>query len=176
MTSNNNNRKLTLKKNDECYTPDKVWDDIKTYMPTSGTVYEPFFGQGHTFRWLKKSKLFEHILGQQGLDFFSPQGQRLLKECDCVVTNPPFSIKFKILKQLVDNDKPFILLFPMGSINTLTFTKIFGKKKINNVSIIIPHGRIKFIVNNTLAKSPSFETIYLCYKIKNIKSNLVFLN
>ena len=173
--STNNNRKLTLKKNDECYTPDEVWDNIWTYIPVGDKVYEPFYGEGHTFRWLDKCSLFNKVLGEKGLNFFSTQGQRLLKECDCVVTNPPFSIKFKILKQLVDNDKPFILLFPMGSINTLTFTKIFGKKKINNVSIIIPHGRIKFIVNNTIAKSPSFETIYLCYKI-NTGTNLVFLN
>ena len=173
--SSNNNRKLTLSKNDECYTPDKVWDDIKTYLPTGGKVFEPFYGAGHTFRWLENSKLFEQVLGQQGLDFFSPQAQQLLEQCDYVISNPPFSIKFKILKQLVDNDIPFILLFPMGSINTLRFTKIFDKKKINNISVIVPRGRIKFIVNNTIANSPSFETIYLCYKI-NTGTNLVFLN
>ena len=170
----NNNRKLTLKKNDECYTPDKVWDDIKKYIPTGGKVYEPFYGGGHTFRWLKKSKLFDKVLGEKSLDFFSPKGQELLAHCDVVITNPPFSIKFKILETLVKSDTPFICLFPMGSLNTLTFTKIL-KNKINNISIIIPNGRLKFIVNNSIAASPSFETCYLFYKI-NLEKNLLFLN
>ena len=172
--SSNNNKKLTLSKNDECYTPDCFWNNIWKYMPTGGKVFEPFYGAGHTFRWLENSKLFEQVLGQQGLDFFSPQGQQYLKQCDYVISNPPFSIKFKILKQLVNNDIPFILLFPMGSINTQKFVKIFDKK-INDISIIIPNGRIKYIVDGSLAKSPSFESVYLCYKIK-IKSNLVFLD
>ena len=170
--STNNNRKLTLKKNDECYTPDKVWDDIFEYMPIGGKVYEPFYGEGHTFRWLENSKLFDKVLGKKGLDFFSHTATARLRICDYVISNPPFSIKFKILKKLVAFDKPFILLFPLGSINTNSFLNAFDKK-INNVSIIIPKGRMKFIVNGSVAKSPSFETCYLCYKMNIDK--LVFL-
>ena len=171
MTSNNN-RKLTLKKNDECYTPDVVWDNISDYLPHKNSiVYEPFYGQGHTFRYLQNK--YSTVLGKEDLDFFSDEGQTLLKQCDLVISNPPFSIKFKILQQLIKFKKPFILLFPLGSINTTKFINLF-KNKTKEISIIIPNGRIKYIVNGSIAKSPSFETCYLLYKIKT-KQNLIFL-
>ena len=67
---------------------------------------------------------------------------------------------------------PFILLFPLGSINTTAFLSAFGNE-IENVSIIIPNGRIKYIVNGSVQKSPSFESCYLCYRMRIDK--LVFL-
>ena len=68
MSTNNNNRKLTLEKNDECYTPDKVWDDINIYLPNKNCViFEPFYGKGHSYKYFNKLKF--SILGQQGLDF-----------------------------------------------------------------------------------------------------------
>lgn len=171
MTSNNN-RKLTLKKNDECYTPDKVWDDISYYLPHNGIVFEPFYGEGHTFRYLQK--LYSKVLGKRDLDFFSEESDRYLKQCDIVISNPPFSIKFKILQKLIEFNKPFILLFPLGSINTTKFVNII-KNKTKDTSIIVPNGRIKFIIDGSLAKSPSFETIYLLYKIET-EQNLIFLD
>ena len=169
-----NNRKLSLKKNDEWYTPDVAWNNIWMYIPIGGTVFEPFFGEGHTYRWLEKSCMFDKVLGEKGLDFFSPKGQEYLKQSDVVITNPPFSIKFKILKTLVQNDKKFILLFPLASINTLSFLDAL-QNKTKNISIIIPKGRIKYIVNGLYGKPPSFETCYLFYKI-NTGSKLIFFN
>ena len=170
MTSNNN-RKLTLKKNDECYTPDVVWDNISCYLPSQDSiVYEPFYGQGHTFRYLQNK--YSTVLGKEDLDFFSNESSELLNRCDYVISNPPFSLKFKIVKRLVEYNKPFILLFPLGSINTSAFLSAFDNE-IENVSIIIPNGRIKYIVNGSVQNSPSFESCYLCYKMRIDK--LIFL-
>ena len=103
---------------------------------------------------------------------FNDTATTLSKQCDCVISNPPFSLKFKIIKRLVSFNKPFILLFPFGSINTSAFLDAFDNNT-NDISLIIPKGRIKFIVDGSVAKSPSFETCYLCYKIGIDK--LVFL-
>ena len=165
-----NNRKLTLHKQDEYYTPHTVWDNIKQYLPTDKIIFEPFYGKGHTFNYFKDNNF--QILGCESLDFFTVDADKLLQQSDCVISNPPFTLKFKILKKLVTSDKPFILLFPLGSINTKSFLDCFGDN-IKHISIIFPKGRIQYITDGCIAKSPSFESIYLCYKMLDDK--LVFL-
>lgn len=54
--------------------------------------------------------------------FESDLSKKLLKESDIVVTNPPFSLFGKFVKQLYDFDKKFILL---GNINSLSHIGIF---------------------------------------------------
>ena len=43
-------------------------------------------------------------------DFFSPEIQKVLDECDIVITNPPFSRLKEMVQILVDKEKDFILI------------------------------------------------------------------
>lgn len=155
---------------DEYYTPTKVWDDIKQHISSDKVIFEPFFGQGHTFNYFKENGY--NIIGKKDLDFFSVDGTSMLKKCDCVISNPPYSKKYKIIKKLVENDVPFILTMPLSAINTIVFLNAFNNN-MDNVSIIIPKGRMKYIHNGSIANSPSFESCYVCYKM--IKQKLIFL-
>ena len=170
--SSNINTKLTMTTNDEYYTPDQVWENIWDYLPICDVVFEPFYGKGHTWRWLDESCIYDTVLGKKGLNFFSHEASKLLKRCDYVISNPPFSLKYDVIKKLVASGKPFILLLPLSTINTIAFYDAFGDA-IDHVSLIIPKGRIKFIFDGTVAKSPSFETVYVCWKTEIPK--LVFL-
>lgn len=157
---------------DEYYTPAKVWDDIKPYFPKKHIViYEPFYGQGHTYNYFKRNKY--NIIGKKGLDFFTIEGKYLLSKCDCVISNPPFSTKYDIIKLLVSYKKPFILTLPLSCINTIIFLKSFNND-MSEVSLIIPKGRMKYIYDGTTANSPSFESCYVCYKMPQIPK-LIFL-
>lgn len=60
-------------------------------------------------------------LSQNG-DFRSPECQELLKECDIVVTNPPFSLMKEYLPTLLESGKQFLVL---GNVNHVTFKEIF---------------------------------------------------
>ena len=51
-----------------------------------------------------------------------------LKECDIVITNPPFSIYKHYIQILIDNNKEFLILSPRLSV----FYKQFKEKLINN--------------------------------------------
>ena len=166
------NTKLTMTTNDEYYTPDEVWENIWDYLPNCDTVFEPFYGEGHTWRWLDDSCIYDTVLGKKDLNFFSDEASELLTRCDCVISNPPFSLKYDIIKKLVVSDTPFILLLPLFTVNTIAFYDTFGDA-IDHVSLIVPKGRIKFISEGTVAKSPSFETVYVCWKTEIPK--LVFL-
>lgn len=62
------------------------------------------------------------ILSDETGSFDTPFSINLLCESDIVITNPPFSLFGKFIKQIYDYDKKFILL---GNINSLSHIGIF---------------------------------------------------
>lgn len=58
----------------------------------------------------------------QNGDFRSPECIEILKECDIVVTNPPFSLFREYVSQLVEHDKKFLII---GNQNAITYKNIF---------------------------------------------------
>lgn len=65
-------------------------------------------------------------------DFRSHECLELLKECDVVVTNPPFSLMKEYLPLMLNSGKQFLVL---GNINHITFREIFSYKYVLPVSI-----------------------------------------
>jgi len=55
-------------------------------------------------------------------DFRSPECIEMLKECDIVVTNPPFSLFREFIDLLVEYDKKFVII---GNMNALTYKNVF---------------------------------------------------
>lgn len=70
-------------------------------------------------------------LSQNG-DFRSPECIELLKECDVVVTNPPFSMFREYVAQLMEYGKKFIII---GNQNAITYKEFFPLLKDNRVWI-----------------------------------------
>ncbi len=66
----------------------------------------------------------------QNGDFRSNECIELLKECDIVVTNPPFSLFREFVAQLVEYDKKFLII---GSQNAITYKETFELIKNNKV-------------------------------------------
>ena len=66
----------------------------------------------------------------QNGDFRSNECIELLKECDIVVTNPPFSLFREFVAQLVTYDKQFLII---GSQNAITYKETFELIKNNKV-------------------------------------------
>lgn len=59
---------------------------------------------------------------QQNGDFRSPECVEILRECDVVVTNPPFSLAREYVELLVEEGKDFLIL---GNMNWITYKEIF---------------------------------------------------
>ena len=150
------------KKNDEYYTQSSAWDNITKFLDKNKLIYEGFYGGGHTYYYFVNNGY--KVIGEKDLDFFSEKSYQYLRKCDCVITNPPFSLKYKIMSKLVEYNKPFILLLPLACINTISFRNCFNNT-MDKVSIIIPKGRLKFIQNKEIKKSPSFESCYVCWNM-----------
>ena len=63
-------------------------------------------------------------------DFRSEECIELLKECDIVSTNPPFSLFREYVAQLIEYDKKFIII---GNKNAITYKEIFPLLKDNKM-------------------------------------------
>lgn len=81
-------------------------------------------------------------------DFRSEECIELLKECDVVVTNPPFSLFREYVAQLMKYGKKFLII---GSMNAITYKEIFPYIKNNELwlgmnwvkDFVQPNGEVK---------------------------------
>jgi hypothetical protein len=63
-------------------------------------------------------------------DFRSDECIEILKECDIVITNPPFSLFREYIAQLMEYDKNFLII---GNYNAITYKEVFGYIKENKL-------------------------------------------
>ena len=63
-------------------------------------------------------------------DFRSDECVEILKECDMVITNPPFSLIRPFFDILVENNKQFLFI---GTINVVKYLNVFKELKENKV-------------------------------------------
>ncbi len=99
--------------------------------------------------------IFSHI--DTGEDFFSYEPD----EWDIIVSNPPFSIKDKIIKRLYSFDKSFAVLLPLNSLQGKTRYEYFKQ----GVQLLTFDARINFHKENSMdvpVKGSPFATAYFC--------------
>ena len=78
-------------------------------------------------------------------DFSDEEGCQLMRECDVVVTNPPFSLFRDFVAQLMEYNKKFLII---GNMNAITYKEIFPFIKDNKLWLgaSIKSGDRKFYV------------------------------
>ena len=79
--------------------------------------------------FIDESEIDTYFLNGDG-SFDSPECRKIMKNCDIVVTNPPFSLFRKFLAQIMEFDKKFIIL---GNMNALTYKEVFPLIKENKI-------------------------------------------
>lgn len=152
---------------DDYMTPFYVWDNIKQYIKTDLTIWEPFYGDGTSGQHLRD--LGFNVI-HEPINFFTNNLG------DIIVSNPPFSIIQPILRRLFEIDKPFILILPNSKINM----RWMREWKDKHLQLIIPAKRIHFIkyVNGSTDTSKysscCFDCFYYCYKL-DLPSDLNWL-
>jgi len=159
----------TFQKHDDYMTPKSAWTDIKDYIPRDKVIWECFYGNGNSGRYL--TELGFNVIHEE-IDFYDNDLG------DILVSNPPYSQTKNIMKRLAELDKPFIMLMPSSKINTSYFRENFKGK---GIQIIIPRKRIHFVklVNGEVPKdyksSCNFDCFYYCYKL-GLPNDIVWLD
>lgn len=154
---------IKLNKEDDYMTPNAVWDSIKHLIPKDKIIWECFYGDGESGKYLSK---IGFNVESYDIDFFNETNFKY----DILISNMPYSIKAKVFQKLAEINKPFMMLVPVA-----TMTKQYLKKYFKNeIQIIIPERRIQFIKNGKQTDRCYFDTIFICYKM-NLLSDIVFL-
>jgi len=139
-------------KDDDYMTPKSAWEQIQHLIPKDKVIWEAFYGDGNSGKFL--GELGFNVI-HENIDFFEHN------KGDIVVSNPPFTLKFPILKRLKELNKPFILLLPASVLGSKQLHSLFG----NELQVIVPDGRINYIKNGELTKGVWFASFYYCWKV-----------
>ena len=134
---NRNLNTAKKKKNDEFYTQyedvkkevDHYADQLKDKIifcncdDSNQSDFYKYFSDNFDILGLKE-------LISSNADFRSEESIEILKECDIVITNPPFSLFREYIAQLMEYDKKFLVI---GSYNAITYKEVFGFIKENKI-------------------------------------------
>lgn len=149
----------TNKASDEVYTPAYAVKPIIKYIKPESTIWCPFDTYKSEYvRILKEAGfkvIFSHIDNGENFFYYEPE-----EKYDCIISNPPFSIKDDILKRLDEIGKPYAILLPIPSLQ--------GQKRflyIKECQALIFDKRINYYMNSDrkeIQKGVSFGSFYLC--------------
>ena len=165
-----------LQNSDHVATPRWVVEDIYKliHIHNYNSIWFPFNNYDSEFK-LRADELnlkykATHVFDDLGNDFFKTDPP---DECDLMISNPPFSLQFEIIKksfELVENGsiKSFALLLPLSTLETPKRADLY-EKYADKLSIIIFKKRIKF-----LGCKGSFNKAccWVCYNIPQIKNKI----
>tara|TARA_Y100000004_G_C8952566_1_gene429288 strand:+ start:3145 stop:3651 length:507 start_codon:yes stop_codon:yes gene_type:complete len=150
------------------YTRKDTWELIKDYIPKDKVLWE--FCLLNTNEQSKRhlQELGFNVVGDKTIDFFNNNMG------DILISNPPFEtqIKIRMLKRLVELDKPFIIILNSLNLFSVYFKEIF---KNHELYFIIPSKKInydKYVDGKPqpLQTKCSYYSIFITYKIldKNV--------
>lgn len=150
------------RENSELYTPYYAVDPILKYLPKDKIIWCPFDEEWSSFYNKLKENGFHVIRSslREGQDFFEYEPDKW----DILVSNPPFSIKDKILERLYSFNKPFAVLLPLNSLQGKTRYKYFKQ----GIQILSFDARICYHNKDSMdsvVKGSPFATAYFCKDI-----------
>ena len=114
------------------------------YNPNGkGRKYE-YYGDLNGNNYPDEEEVFTSELEGDG-DFRSEECIELLKKCDIVCTNPPFSLFRQYVAQLFEYNKDFLII---GNVNAISYKEVFPMIKENKMwlGVSITSGDRKFVV------------------------------
>ena len=164
--------KVADSKNDEFYTPEYAIIPLLKYIPKNSKIWCPFDTSDSLFvKLLTKhgcDVLNTHIA--RGEDFFEISNSEIVDWCDYIISNPPYSIKTEILKELFKIEKPFAML--LGCVGIFESQKRFEMFKNNEFEIMMFNRRISYFKDYSEqkpSKNPPFSSWYICSKVLDEK-------
>ena len=155
---------------DRCQTPPYALEPLLPYLNKALIVWEPAAGER-----LLAGALWDAGVGRveesdilDGRNFFDYEPS----EWDCLVTNPPYSIKYDWLKRCYALGKPFALLLPVETLGAKTAQELF---RLHGVQAIFMDKRINFKMPNIgfEGSAAQFPVAWFTWQL-NLEKDMVF--
>ena len=146
---------------DEYYTPPILVEPILEYVPADSTVWCPFDTEDSEFVRLLKQKgcqvISSHIW--DGKDFFEYEPT---ESYDYIISNPPFTLKKRVLERLYELEKPFAMILGLPILNYQEIGNFFYERQQEgrDLQLLIVDKKVSFDGNTA-----SFNNSYFCYKL-----------
>ena len=153
---------------DEFQTPEVAIHCLLPYLPKSWVIWECAWGKGSL------AKHFEHVgyrvYGDETWDFLYADISTW--KFDCIVTNPPYTLKDKLIAYCYEFGKPFALLLPLSALEGKTRGVMYRE---HGIQLIIPNKRINFITPTREGSGSWFQTAWFTWKL-NLPKDLMFVD
>jgi hypothetical protein len=154
MTKTKKPKLMMYGHSDYMQTPKYALNPLIPFIKNEWKIWECAWGKGRLFDALKENG-FDVIGSDKEFDFLTNS-----IPCDCIITNPPYSLKDEFLERCYAFGKPFALLMPL--------TALEGKKrgalyKRNGIQLIIPNRRINFETPSGKGSGSWFQTAWFCW-------------
>lgn len=149
---------------DACQTPAYALDPLLPFLNRDWLIWEPAAGEKHLTEALRNGEFGDKkviasdiLTGENFFEFEPPKWS-------CLVTNPPYSIKYQWLERCYQLGKPFALLVPveiLGAKTAQEFLKQYG------FEIMLLNRRVDFKMPNKGWENSSaqFPVLWLCWQI-----------
>lgn len=158
---------------DDFQTPPEALIPLMPYLSKGWTIWEPAAGKGYLVDELEKQGFkviatdkYYYADGDVSFDFLLDKPIHW----DCIITNPPFSLKQQFLERCYKLGTPFALLLPLTTLETARRQKLF---RDYGVEIICMPKRINFETPNNSGGSSWFATAWFTWGL-NIGKQLTF--
>lgn len=138
---------------DEFYTPKILVRAILKYIPRDAIVWCPFDRETSEFVTVLRQRglkvVHSHI--SEGKDFFEYEPEKW----DVIVSNPPYSLKKKVLERLYSFEKPFAVVLGLPILNYQEIGYFFYQRK--GLQLLIVDKKVSFNGDTS-----SFNSSYFC--------------
>lgn len=153
-------------RSDEYHTPAYAVELLLSYIPNNiKTIWCPCDTEESKFVKVLRNNGYNVISSHinSGNDFLEYEPE---ENYDAIITNPPFSIKNKIIERCIKLNKPFALLLSATCLQSKSLIEILSK--CNDFNFIMINERIRYT-----DERPSFPSWYFTNNF--LKSNQFYL-
>ena len=153
--------------NDFMTPPKAIWPLLQ-YINKDKKIWECACGTGNLVNEFKR--LGYDVIGTDivdGVNFLTSY-----KECDVIVTNPPYSIKYYFIKRCYELKKPFAILCPLTTFEGRKRQVMFKKY---GLQVLFFNKRINFTTPSGKGGGSWFMTAWFTYGLK-LPNDITFVD
>lgn len=174
------NKGSNVGKYDNCQTPPYALEPLFPFLKNRNwNIWDCCSGKGTIVKALKKEGLVSFgtdISNGKIYDFFFPGVRMLIPDWHCIITNPPYSIKYNWIEQCYKLKNPFALLMPVETLGAKKAQVLF---EYYGIQIIFLRPRVDFYMPDKgySGGGAQFPTAWFTWKLNLPKEmNYAILN